>query len=1131
MRELLKTFFGFSWSLSLLGVKAVSGVFRGRTEETSHAFDAVAEAARDQLDPQLRAAYDAGDGLQRRILDESTDRFQTEVARHRWGRLDASVFVVLGEGLAAGAGPFGVHAGSQQHGFPAQMAAQLCTPFEQPLLEPPGLGPLPGLSPGRGHGREAVPVLVPDLLQTTVRTDFPGDRSRQGNFAVPGLHLAHALRAQPRAPLVHRHDSLQTALNLMVGLPDLTTDPLPAVTPLEAARGRRPTFAVVALGFSEIFEAAVNPDQELPDPGAFGTGLHQILAALRETAEVVVATVPDPLATAYFSSLTDAAEILRTESTFLSTELGLAADDSLTLPGLLAAGYNFMARRPGDPLPEGSVLAAGRAREITARLSALNDAVHREASQAGALVLDLHDLYRRLAREGLSAGDRRLSGRYLGGFFNLGGVYPGATGQALIANEALALLNRTFGASLPAIDIAGIARQDPALELRPAPGPRRTEAYRQPLTQSDLPPLPPLDPPPTIYPIQTTYPNLQPGKGNCVPAKGIPAGGLPDPAAENPEKLPLKLPPGLEQTLDLQPAASYLADALRIVDCPGEKPIIPGFPPFGICGNFYFGGPLATVSHLSGKVHVRFSPPDENCVSRFEVRHPGGLRGEDSDLAAPLLWRMPVQHTTLDDVPELVSSGELHLDTGRVTNLHYNLRNANTALFTLFGVNPGLPPVALTFPGPPNAGSSSARFEQRPDGLLDFTFDGNLFLPLGVEAGGEPIRCPLPFSNPQLQCASFPARGMSLHPQLHLTTRAPEGGGAPLKVETNRVLELAPFVHNTSFGDAFDLAVPELGGPATGRSHLMGRVRLQLGPRTSRGTARLLVQVLPPGGLLDEAPLNPPFLPAGVSRGMIGFNEILHFKKQTYPQHDLANADDPFNLSGGVVDLETGEILGGLLLRGYVIQELYGQLLHVEPCTPADSFNYRGPARLEQEASGDLVLRFNGGVYLPYPEGFRFPSTEPGGIPPFVVRGPSRLDPFRRIQAMTPAAQDGPFEAQRERLVSSTGEEFSYRLSIAAGAADSGQVLFEYENHSEKAHFVLRSLSWLALSRSRGATGAPDTATLTGFGVWSRAPRETHQIAVHVSTAPHAPYVGILVDGGNLSNVNTKPEDIASTIP
>ena len=177
-----------------------------------------------------------------------------------------------------------------------------------------------------------------------------------------------------------------------------------------------------------------------------------------------------------------------------------------------------------------------------------------------------------------------------------------------------------------------------------------------------------------------------------------------------------------------------------------------------------------------------------------------------------------------------------------------------------------------------------------------------------------------------------------------------------------------------------------------------------------------------------------------------------------------------------------------------------------------------------------LLFRFDGDLFLPYPEGFRFPDQHGGdGL---VVGGESRLDPFLRFQAATEAHADpGPVMAEAEGLSSSRGESFSYRLSIPDDPSEG--VSFEYSNHEEGATFELTRLLWLSFANGRrpGIKGA-DTVTLAGTGRWS-ADREgdMHLVTAHISLDSQEPFVGIQVDGGRTSNVNTKPGRVEESLP
>ena len=119
-------------------------------------------------------------------------------------------------------------------------------------------------------------------------------------------------------------------------------------------------------------------------------------------------------------------------------------------------------------------------------------------------------------------------------------------------------------------------------------------------------------------------------------------------------------------------------------------------------------------------------------------------------------------------------------------------------------------------------------------------------------------------------------------------------------------------------------------------------------------------------------------------------------------------------------------------------------------------------------------------------------------------------------------------------MVSSTGERFSYHYKIATDR-EHGEASFEYENHTQQGKFRMHSLAWVGFSHSRGAgrkSRECDSVTFTGFGVWSKDGSQTvQQATVQISTSPQRPYVGIQIDAGDVSNVNTKPANIQDALP
>ncbi len=1143
--RLLRSGGRFAWSMTLLGARGMANLLRLRPPASSAELDELSQRAAEQLDGPFERAAELAEKVQDSIVDGVFDAFSPATERQRPGRgLDASTFVVLGDGFSAGMGHFALEGSFQATSLPALLAQAIGTELRQPLLQPPGLGDVIGLPPQ--------PAIVPGIRQSTVLEELPRS-SDLGNLSVPGFSFADALDLRPRAPLIDRACSRTTLANFILGLPDLQLGADHGRTQAEYAHDRQPTLALVCLGYDQLLRAAVEQDAtQLPTGHQVEQLLTRLLQTLPAATTTLVTTVPDPLDSAYFSTPETAAAILKTTPEFLHRHWGVGADDLVHLPGLWAMGYQTMARQVG-PLAESPILPAALAASVRATIADANTAVRAAAERAGAHVFDLHATVERVARQGLQATrgttGHHLDAGYLGGLYLLNGAYPGPTLNAHLAAEMVAWIGQEFSSvAVTAVPVDEIAASDVNTLTQLAPGEPATDAFLHPRTADEIPSIPPLPPsaqPLQEPPIQTTYPSLQPGKQQCTPAVGIPAGGLDDPSYDDPDFQPLEIPAGgWEATLDVNPELSCVGDALRPVDCPGEPPLLPGFPPFGLCERTFFGGFLPTTSALSGKIHVRIEPPDAEGKARFEIRHPSGLQGTDGDLSGPQLFRMPVQHTQVQDLPGLVSGGVLDTRTGSVYNFHYNLQNTNTALHCLMALNPDLPPpvraALLTFPGQPNGGSSWARFTPRPgagaqgDGF-DVEVAAHMFVPLGAGSAEQPVRFALPFTTPDLQAASFVARGTSLHPRIYLTTRATPSTNSRVSVDDwpcDRVCELSAFGHETCFGDAFDLHAPELGGPATGRGHLLARVRVQFGARCGN-TVPVVLQILPAGGLLDDAPVVPPFLPPGVSRGGGGFDTVMHFPKLSYDQSGLSSPDDPFNVCTATLHLPSGQIAGPLLWRGYVVQSLFAELIQVEPCTPADSFNYQGPGCFERGPDGTLVLRWNGDVFLPYPAGFHFPSAAPGGRPPLLIREHSRLDPFRSVRAVTPAAAPtlthdpndcSRGDVQRARSPA-TGVEFSYRWSIPHDPRRAPEAWFEYSNHTHGGTFRLSTLTWLDLSHTLEARDGsePDVLSFSGFGTWSEDPGGIHQVSVQISRADDAPFVGIQVDGGVTSNVDLKP--------
>lgn len=83
MRDLTKSFFSFSWTMSLFGLEQLTNILSeersgNRRERMAKAFDAVTEATVDQLGKRTSSLYESGDKLQRETVDLMFDMSRPE---------------------------------------------------------------------------------------------------------------------------------------------------------------------------------------------------------------------------------------------------------------------------------------------------------------------------------------------------------------------------------------------------------------------------------------------------------------------------------------------------------------------------------------------------------------------------------------------------------------------------------------------------------------------------------------------------------------------------------------------------------------------------------------------------------------------------------------------------------------------------------------------------------------------------------------------------------------------------------------------------------------------------------------------------------------------------------------------
>ena len=592
---------------------------------------------------------------------------------------------------------------------------------------------------------------------------------------------------------------------------------------------------------------------------------------------------------------------------------------------------------------------------------------------------------------------------------------------------------------------------------------------------------------------------------------------------------PLNLPPTLEETLAVSPAASYLTDATKIQDCPLDKD-----NPLGLCNNLLYGGMSMFATPLSGNIHIKFYPPVGN-ISHFEVSLLDGLTGPDVIEHAPILYEFPLTGTKFTDGP-VKSSGDLDLTTGGVSNLKVDVLGFQNKLQAYLILYPVITAAELQYPGV--YGTALAHFTQRPDGLLDFTFLGATLVPLSNNLNGlldDKVRIALPYCSNVILCRAIQGPGTSLRPRLYISTKDPDGPECGVNcpnIPFNTVKVFTTSPYNTLTGDRFThLNIPELGGPTNGWSHLSGRLWIQFGARYG-DICPVVIWALVPEGLLASPP--PPSLPPGYPPppsfpgfgiNMPGVDGIVTFPNFTYLATQRVLTNDPYDFAVGVINLRTGKLIGDLVYRGLPLQNLFLVIQALNAGRiPTDTFRYQGPASFENGPNGELIFRYSGDIFLDFST-FVWPVPDYNPARGFRAGPGTLLNPFLKFQGVSGAPSTTVVKSGDINETSKIGDPVRIHYTISCDPANKN-FAFDYANLSNTSRsgtFHMQALAAVSCATPQGSTTGPgdaDIVNFSGFGTWSSDTNQ-HLATVEISTNPNANFWIVQIDGSSVSSGET----------
>jgi len=403
------------------------------------------------------------------------------------GSADFTRYISVGNSLTAGYADGGLYLEAQQNSYPSIIAQQMALvgggTFTQPLFnasQPNGSGYLkldgftatgsPITSLVTDNTAVRGQLSVPGFGNVTLYTKYTGDIN---NYGVPGIKLQQILYA-PYGNLNGFFERL---------LPN--ESPNNNTTYLDFVTAKDFTFFTDWLGNNDALGYATSggAGDVLTDKTQF-TQLYtaSIIKLTAKGAKGAVATIPDVTSIPYFNTVTVGAILAGVQKAnpqvqALYINARTTAEDGtatyapraataadlvvLTFPtakiGTMVnsvAGMVPYGLTPYAPIENQYVLDTNEAALTKDYVTSYNTTIENIAQQKGLAVFDAFAFLNDLKAHGLLIDGVNLSSGYIsGGIFSLDGVHLTPRGYAIVANEFIKAINKTYGATIPAVNI------------------------------------------------------------------------------------------------------------------------------------------------------------------------------------------------------------------------------------------------------------------------------------------------------------------------------------------------------------------------------------------------------------------------------------------------------------------------------------------------------------------------------------------------------------------------------------------------------------------------------------------------------------------------------------------------------
>jgi hypothetical protein len=264
---------------------------------------------------------------------------------------------------------------------------------------------------------------------------------------VPGFSVAVLVGLQPTCPPDLSNPVEVLAAEILI--PNYSPNPGP--TQLEEAVALKPKTAILWIGSNDVLFSILY-GTALTDVPTFSALYHLAATTLAAgSGHLVLANVPDVTLVPYLASVPTLAAIVGLPVPVVELVFGLQPDDKVTPYAfqLIEAMGTSLTTLP-DSIAQGPVvIRAAELAQIRATVLAYNAEIANEAASNGATLVDIYSLVNDLAANGVVVGGQTLTTGFMGGLFSLDGIRPTDTGYAVIANEFIKTMNRSFAAGIP----------------------------------------------------------------------------------------------------------------------------------------------------------------------------------------------------------------------------------------------------------------------------------------------------------------------------------------------------------------------------------------------------------------------------------------------------------------------------------------------------------------------------------------------------------------------------------------------------------------------------------------------------------------------------------------------------------